>query len=115
MDEKLKNALELSNLMVTLNNSKRLLRETYNEKLLHYTNGGRFVVTRELITFVKALIDLNQSTAVLLDDDGEPIVIEDLSSFLKTTVNVYTEASNFYAYEYKKIIKQRSVSGLLDL
>lgn len=115
MDDRLKKALEMSDLMVTLNNSKRILKEQYNEKLQHYYNGGRFVITPEIITFVKALLDLHQVSAVLLDVDGEPVSIENLQYFLDIILRVYTEASNFYVVEYQKLIKNRTTIGLLDL
>lgn len=115
MDDRLKKALEMSDLMVTLNNSKRILKEQYNEKLQHYYNGGRFVITPEIITFVKTLLDLHQVSAVLMDVDGEPVSIENLQYFLDIILRVYTEASNFYVVEYQKLIKNRTTIGLLDL
>ena len=115
MDEKLKNALEISNLMVTVNNSKRILKEQFNERIQHYHNGGKFVVTQELITFTKALVDMKQESAVLLDVDGEPVRIDDLNAFLSTILLVYMEASNFYINEFQKIIKHRSVKGVLGI
>ena len=115
MDDRLKKALEISDLMVTLNNTKRILKEQYAEKLQYYQNGGRFVVTRDMITFLKTLIDLNQISAVIIDVDGEPVSIDDLQTFLNTIVSIYTEASNFYIVEYQKLIKNRTIDGILDL
>lgn len=115
MDDRLKKALEISDLMVTLNNTKRILKEQYAEKLQYYQNGGRFVVTRDIITFVKTLIDLNQISAVIIDVDGEPVSIDDLQTFLNTIVSIYTEASNFYIVEYQKLIKNRTIDGILDI
>lgn len=115
MDEKLKNALELSDLMITINNSKRILKEQFNERLQYYYNGGKFIATQDLINFSKTLVDLEQDSAVLLDTDGEPVRVDDLKAFLKDILKVYTEASNFYSNEFQKITKQRTVKGVLGL
>jgi hypothetical protein len=115
MDEKLKNALELSDVMITMNNSKRILKEQYKDRLQYYYNGGRFLVNQELITFVKTLVDLFQDSAVLIDLDGEPIRVDDLALFLNNILMIYTEASNFYLNEFQKITKQRTIKGVLGI
>ena len=115
MDEKLSKALDFSNYMVTLNNQKRLLNEKYAENLLHFTNGGQFTVTKELINFVKLLIDNHQNDDVVLTDDNDiPLIIDDIEAFYQDIINVYFEASNSYHSEYMKLKTQRSVENLVD-
>lgn len=41
MDERLVSALDFSNYMITLNNQKRILREQYQNDVVHYYNGGQ--------------------------------------------------------------------------
>lgn len=115
MDEKLKNALELSDLMVTINNSKRILKEQFNERLQYYYNGGKFIANQDLINFSKTLVDLDQDSAVILDVDGEPVRIDNVKDFLINILEIYTEASNFYSNEFQKITKQRTVKGVLGI
>lgn len=115
MDEKLKNALEISDLMVTVNNSKRILKERFNEKLQYYFNGGKFVIDRELITFTKTLVDLKQESAVFLDTDGDPVRVDDLQEFLTNIVSIYTVSTNFYITEFQKITKSRTIKGILEI
>lgn len=113
MDVKLEKALEFSNYMVTLNNQKRLIHEQYQQDLVHYYNGGQFSVTQQLISFCQSLLSLSQEDTVLVDDNKQPIFIEDLESFTSDILNVYATASNTYFSEYEKIRKNRSVEGLL--
>lgn len=113
MDVKLEKALEFSNYMVTLNNQKRLIHEQYQQDLVHYYNGGQFSVTQELLSFCQSLLSLEQEDAVLVDDNKQPIFIEELSNFTNDILNVYATASNTYLTEYDKIRKNRSVEGIL--
>jgi hypothetical protein len=113
MDERLSKALEFANYSVTLNNQRRALKEKYLADIIYYQNGGCFAVTKELINFVKTLVDTGNDTGVILIDDNDvPVEIADLASFLETILNKYFVASNEYYTEYQKIRKQRSVEGI---
>ena len=82
MDEALEKALDFSNYMVTLNNQKRILQEEYQESLIKYQAGGKFTITKELVSFGSNLLDLDNNKVVLVDDNQTPILIEDLSTFV---------------------------------
>tara|TARA_B100000780_G_C21067873_1_gene429517 strand:+ start:88 stop:447 length:360 start_codon:yes stop_codon:yes gene_type:complete len=115
MDERLDKALEFSNYMLTLNNQKRLLTEKYQEELLYFYDGCQFTVTKELINFVKLLLDNEQDeNAVLTDDNGIPTIVADVDKFYNSIINVYFVASNTYHSEYIKLKNQRSVEKLVD-
>lgn len=115
MDEKLKNALDFSNYVITLNNHKRVLFEKYKNDSIFYYNSGKFSITQQLISFCKTLCDLSQENMVLLDDDGLPVEISNIAEFTKTLINQYTLATNTYLLEYTKLTKNRSVAGIVDL
>jgi hypothetical protein len=115
MDEKLKNALEFSNYVIVLNNHKRVLFEKYKNDSIFYYNSGKFSVTQQLISFCKTLCDLSQESVVLLDDDGLPVKILNINEFTTTIINQYTLATSNYLFEYNKLIKNRSVAGIVDL
>jgi hypothetical protein len=83
MDERLKKALDYSNYMITLTNQKRILLEQYHNDLIYYFNSGQFSVTQQLISFCQSLLQLEQEEAILIDDNGLPISIEDLKKFKK--------------------------------
>ena len=115
MDERLEKALDFSNFMVTLNNQRRIIREQYLENCVHYLNGGKFSVTRELINFCHMLVSTDQEHAVLIDDNDTPIKVENIEDFLSDILDIYFTSSNEYLDKYDKIKKNRSVEGLVNL
>lgn len=115
MDERLKNALDFSNFMITFDNQKRILKEKYKENLIFYFNKGQFTITKEFISFVQTMLSFKQTDIVIIDDNDEPVQIDDLKKFMIEIMDVYFQASNLYLVEYNKIIQQRSVKGILDL
>ena len=115
MDERLKKALDISNYMVTLNNQKRLLKEKFYEDLIYFDSGSQFLVTQNLITFVKLLIESGYDTdVVLIDDNDIPVKIKDLEVFYQNILDVYFKSANFYMNEYDKLKKSRTVEKIID-
>jgi|TARA_R110000868_G_scaffold33770_4_gene122304 hypothetical protein len=115
MDERLSKALDFSNYMVTLNNQKRVIKEQYEQDLIFYYNGGQFTLTQEFISFCHTLISLDQSTAILTDDNSTPIEVNDLANFTIDVTSQYFEASNKYHAEYVKLKTTRSVEGIVKV
>jgi hypothetical protein len=115
MDQKLAEALDFSNYMVTLNNQKRLLFEKFKTETIFYYNGAAFTVSKELITFLKTLIDTGNNTdVVLVDDNNLPVMIEDLKIFFEEILDKYFQAANSYYTEYQKLKNKRSVEALVQ-
>ena len=114
MDERLEKALDFSNYMLTLNNQKRLLAEKYQEELIHFYSGSQFTLTRELITFVNAMVSADQDEVVITDDNNIPCMVIDLADFYSEIINKYTSASNDYYTAYNSLKKNRSVEKLVD-
>lgn len=114
MAAKLQTALEFSNYRQTLNNQKEVLKAKTESLLSYSINGGTFTIDRELITFVKVLIDDKYTDAVLLDVYNHPIAV-DLQNFYSEIMSRYFEVTNDYYVEYEKIRKARKVSSVLDL
>lgn len=115
MDERLEKALEFSNYMVTLNNQRRIIHEQFLENCVHYLNGGKFSVNRELITFCQLLVNTDQQSSVLIDDNQTPIEVEDLQKFLEDVLDIYFTTSYEYLDKYNELKKNRTVNGLVDL
>lgn len=115
MDERLERALEFSNFMITLENEKRILKEKYKENLIFYYNKGQFTITKEFISFIHTLTLLNQTEIVITDDNNDPIEIDNLKKFMLTIINLYFENTNAYLKEYKKLINERTLKGIIDL
>ena len=115
MEEKIKKAFEIANYMSTLAEQKRILFEEFQQNLVYFFNGATFSVSKELINYIKTLIDLGQQDAVLIDDNKMPVDIADLSKFLEQILDTYSRATNQYYTKYQQMKKNRSVEGLLDL
>lgn len=113
MDDRLKQALDYSNYMITLSNQKRILLEQYQNDLLYYFNGGQFSVQTQLVSFCQSLLSLKQTETVLIDDNGIPVEIENLEEFTKNIINVYFVASNKYLTEYTNLKKNRTVERIV--
>jgi len=114
MDERLEKALEFSNYMTTLSNQKRILKERFIEDSFYYYKGCQFTVNRELITFVNLLVEKDNDSIVLIDDNDIPVSIDNTESFLQDLFDVYFSSSNDYLAEYNKLKTKRKVEALVD-
>ena len=115
MDERLKKALEISNLSTVINDKKRLLKEQFLDKVIIYKNGGTFTITPELINFTQNLMDRGLDSAVLVDDNTLPVNIADLEDFVDYLYDTYFTASNKYFQDYQELIKNRAVDKIIDV
>ena len=116
MDERLKKALDIANLMVTHNTQKDLIKQEFNEKCLYHENGHRFTVNRELINFLSTLIHMQHLfDVVILDDFENPYMITDVQKFFDNIFSIYIEATNFYYYKIFDLKSKRSISKLMDI
>ena len=115
MDEKLSQALERSNFMVTLSTQKKLLWEKYQDDLAFYVNGHEITITQDLISFCNTLLSNNKQDIILTDANNLPFYVEDLSDFLDNIIDRYAQASNNYYQSYNDLKKTRSVEGLVNL
>ncbi len=115
MDERLEKAFQTANYMASLSNLRRVALEEFNQNIIYYTQGSTFTVTRELISFVKTLIDIGNTDSVLLDDNNVPVNIENLQDFFTKILSVYAEATNAYLAKHKEIKSKRKVEALVEL
>lgn len=115
MEDRLQQALEFANYRQTLNNQLQKLKIRSEGMLLVAKNGGSFSINRELIGFLDYLNRQNITEAALLDDYGNPILIENISDFLREITDRYLEVTRDYLKEYQVIRKSRSVKSILDI
>ena len=116
MDERVQKAFDSANYMATLVSQKNILKEELAQNLLHYENGGTFTASKELINFVKTLLDVGYlENVVVVDDNATPINIENLKLFFDKVISVYFEAVNEYYNKHNALIKQRKIESLVDL
>ena len=74
MSTRLTKALEFANYRTTLNNQQSQLKAKIQSQLSYSINGGSFTINRELITFVKLLIDDGEKEArswTIVKQDGD--------------------------------------------
>ena len=114
MDDRLKSALDFSNYMVTLNNQRRLIHEQFLENCVHYLNGGKFSVTRELINFCHMLVSTGQEDVVLIDDNNSPVKVDNIEDFLSEILDIYFTNSNEYLEKFSSLKKKR-IKDLVNL
>lgn len=116
MKELLKTAFELAEKMEIISSQQALLQEEYLQNLIYYTQGGSFTVSKELIVFVKTLVDLNNfENTVIVDDNDTPIKILDLKEFLKDIMDCYFTATNEYYTKYSELTRQTPLEKLVAL
>jgi hypothetical protein len=116
MDEQFKQALEFSNYRQTFSVQRRLLKEKIDAKLTIGQNGGIFKIDRSLIAFVQMFVDQGRTENVpLIDDNENPIMIEDLEKFRDEIIDRYYDTTLEYYQEFQELKKSRSVEKLLDL
>jgi hypothetical protein len=116
MDEQLKKALDFSNYRQTFSIQRKILKEKIEGKLTFGFGGGIFKIDRSLITFVQMLLNKQRTTGVvLLDQNENPVLIDNLENFLNEILDRYFTATNEYFEQYQELKKSRSVEKLVDL
>ena len=116
MEESLKKALEFSNYNHTLSMKRKVMKEKMFAKLTYGINGGIFKIDKSLMSFVDMLIKQGRTTGVpMLDNNENPIIIDDLEKFRDEIVDRYFTTILEYYEEFEKIKKNRSVEKLLNL
>lgn len=111
MDEKLKKALDFANYNHTLFNQKKILYQDFLDNCIIYHNAGKFTVDKNLIGFVSSN---SKKELLLLDDNNVPVKIEDTKVFYKLIKETYEKQLQIYYKEYEKLIKNKTVQGLID-
>jgi len=115
MNKNLQQAFEVANYMITLADQKRVLQEEFDQNSVYFLNGGCFKVNKELINFVKTLLDLGKENAVLIDSNSLPVEIADLKTFLDNILHTHFFAVNSYHTKYQKLKSSRTIEGLISI
>lgn len=116
MDERIEKAFHVANYMATLSNQRRIILEEFNQRVIHYINGGTFRVTPELISFTKTVLDLGHIEDVaFVDSNNFPVVVEDVQEFFNNIIAVYFQAVNEYAAKFAEIKSKRKIEDIVGL
>lgn len=116
MDERIEKAFQVANYMATLSNQRRIILEEFNQRTIHYVNGGTFKITPELISFTKTVLDIGHTEDVaFVDSNNFPVIVEDVQEFFDTIIAVYFQAVNEYATKFAEIKSKRNVKDIVSL
>lgn len=116
MDDRLKKALDVANLMVTFNTQRDLLKQEFKEDCLYHESGHRFTINRELINFLSTLAASGYlEDIVILDDFENPFMISDTKTFLAKIFEIYVESTNKYYHRYTELKSKRTISKVIDI
>lgn len=116
MDDRLKKALDVANLMVTFGTQRDLIKQEFKEDCLYHEDGHRFTINRELINFLSTLVTLGHlEDIVILDDFENPYMIPDTKAFLDKIFNLYIEGSNKYYHRYVELKSKRSIAKVMEI
>ena len=114
MTESLEKAFQTANFMASLTGQRKLALEEFNQGLIFYQSGASFTIRRDLITFVKLVLDSGYTEdVVFIDDNQMPVQIKDVQEFYNNILDQYFQASNQYFSKYSSLKKQRKVEDLV--
>lgn len=114
MNDKIKIAFEQAKYQQVLFNQRELLKAKTQTNLQIGYNGGMFKITPALIQFIKTFIESGYNKLPIIDDNNNPVLIEDTQEFLDEILGRYVEVVNDYYVEYEKIKSARTVEKLLN-
>ena len=114
LDERLEKALEAAKYRVTLYNQKENCKLKFKQALTFSKNGGVFYIDQTLISFVFSLVQREQEQSILIDTNGNPILIEKLEDFLDEINDRYYQATNAFLIDFKKIQSSRKTAPMME-
>jgi len=116
MDERIEKAFETANYMATLSNQRRIILEEFNQRCVFYKNGGTFLITPKLLSFVKMTIELGHDEDVsFIDSNNFPVEIKDVNEFFSEITDRYYSALNDYSAKFTEIKSKRRIKDIVEL
>jgi hypothetical protein len=109
MNENLQNAIDFSNKMLRIKTQKKYLAEKFSADTTFGYQGGLFKIDSHLLVFVRSLIIEGKiRDVILIDSNGNPIVIPDLKDFENLIKDRYWSAVGFYQAGYEDLKNQKN-------
>jgi hypothetical protein len=115
IDTRLEEAMKTQTYRLTLATQKENARMKLKNDLTFAVNGGSFIVSMELISFIAILLVAGKNETILLDMHQNPIQIDDLNEFSESIMNVYFESTNTFYHEFNKLQKLRTPKAILGV
>jgi len=106
--------LEISKSAIDLANQTRILHEEYDLDLFYFHNGGTFKITKEFLSYIKTIKDLMfDETVIIIDENGTPVLIENINLFLDDIVNKHIQANNKFFYKHQELKNSVNLESIL--
>lgn len=114
MDDRLAKAFDFAQYRQTIEQNRKTLRLRVETLKKVTCNSGTFTATPALISFVYTLITTGDETAIIEDDNANPIEIGDMNEFLEDLKSAYHAAMNQYQVGISKLNKARNIKSIMD-
>lgn len=115
LDERLEATLVAANYRATIYQQRENAKVRLKQALTIGKNGGIFKIDQGMIGFIQVLIDEKKTSAVLLDINETPILIDDLKGFKSQVLDKYFQAMNDYILDMQEMKKARNTAAVLGL
>jgi len=114
MDDRLKKALDISNIRNIFEIQKKTISERLESKLTYGYGGGIFKIDTNLICFVEFLVSQGRlSNVPILDSNNNPILVSDLEEFKESILDRYFSGCFEYFNELESLKKTRSIEKMI--
>ena len=114
MEDRLRRALEFSNYRQTIHIQRENVKQRYNSQLQLIVGAGIFYAERELISFVQAMLEIGETSAIIIDSKNNPINIDNLKEFRDNLLEAYYQASNELYTEHQRLKKSRNIKAIIE-
>lgn len=104
MEKNLENIIKQSDRALAVKIKKQVAREKFSADTTFGCYGGIFKISPELITYVEFLCKRGKTlNVILIDDNSNPILIDNLEKFLTDIVDRYMMAVGRYHSLYRDL------------
>ena len=115
MDDRLKKALDVSNMAASINTQKSLAVKQLNDDLVYYTSGCKFTANIEFIASLYAIANSGQTSMIVLDDNNNPYTVTQVEEFANTLYEHNQTALLKYKARYDEVKNSRSLEKLIEV
>lgn len=92
-----------------------LIRNDFTNATNIAYGGGQFQITEQRMLFNQLELSKNNTSTVLIDDNGTPIRIDDLVKFSDMMYSTWVTETNAFLNNYTKLRGARSVTAITNI
>jgi len=113
MDGRLQAAIEYADHHRSIQIQRQIFKEKLEADLTFGHNGGIFKIDQQLIAFTQCMLDKDRNNDVpIIDLNGTPILISDLTVFQIDILDRYFSATQYYLSAIEKLKSLKLEYGL---